>query len=210
MFTNLGTKKNKYIYYTILMKNFLSNIRKSTDSYGQILYNRGVLYFLVFLSMFEMFLFMNTNDFKSLVVFISIGIVISYFNKNMIVILFTAIVLTNIVKYGVKKMFSKKHGYEKYYENFESTSEEENTDIKNNGTSIEDKTDKMSIKNEDADSMKKEDTKSKKNDKMKEYAELLKDLPEFKDVLQALYKMEPLIDKAENFISKYENYKNKN
>ena len=70
----------------------------------------------------------------------------------------------------------------------------------------EENTDKMSIKNEETESKKYKETNTKKNDKLKEYTELLNELPEFKGVIEALYKMEPLIDKAENFITKYEKY----
>lgn len=67
-----------------------------------ILYNRGVLYFMAVLALGNLFMFLSKNDLVSVATFVLIGILTSFFSKNMVVILCISIVLSNIIRFGVK------------------------------------------------------------------------------------------------------------
>jgi hypothetical protein len=67
-----------------------------------ILYNRGVLYFMVILALGNLFMFLSRNDLVSVAVFVLIGILTSFFSKNMVVILCISVVVSNIIRFGVK------------------------------------------------------------------------------------------------------------
>ena len=69
-----------------------------------LLHNRYFLYF-IFLIAFLDFLYLGyIEDIESVSVFILVGILTAFFNKNMIVILSSALVITNVLKYtGIEK-----------------------------------------------------------------------------------------------------------
>lgn len=67
-----------------------------------ILYNRVLLYFILFLSIINMTATALLGDFATPLVFILVGVITSYFNKNMLIILTVSLVLSNIFKYGNK------------------------------------------------------------------------------------------------------------
>jgi hypothetical protein len=65
-----------------------------------ILHNKYVLY-LVFLIAFIDFLYFGyIGDTTSVAIFILVGVLITFFNKNMIIVLSLAIIITNVLKYG--------------------------------------------------------------------------------------------------------------
>lgn len=72
----------------------------------KILYNRYLLYFILVISIVNMITVSLKGDYMTPVVFILVGTVVSYFNKNMLVILTIALVASNLLKYG-KKMIIK-------------------------------------------------------------------------------------------------------
>lgn len=65
-----------------------------------ILHNVYVLYFIFFLSLANLYYLAISNDFLSVTIFILVGFLTSFFSKNMLIILFIALTLTNILKYG--------------------------------------------------------------------------------------------------------------
>lgn len=67
-----------------------------------ILYNRGVLYFMVVLALGNLFMFLTKNDLVSVATFVLIGILTSFFSKNMVVILCISVVFSNIIRFGMK------------------------------------------------------------------------------------------------------------
>lgn len=79
------------------MKNF--NFEK-TDFNKNILHNTYVLYFISFLSFGKLFFEMMTGDMYYVTVYIIIAFLLSFFNKNMIVILSLSLIFANILKYG--------------------------------------------------------------------------------------------------------------
>jgi hypothetical protein len=65
-----------------------------------ILSNKIVLYFLLILAISNLFYFSIDKDPVSICIFFIIGFITSFFNKNMVVILFITITITNILKNG--------------------------------------------------------------------------------------------------------------
>ncbi len=65
-----------------------------------ILHNRVILYFIFLLSLGNLFYLLVERDITTIVIFLVVGFLTSFFSKNMLIILFVAIVTANILKYG--------------------------------------------------------------------------------------------------------------
>ena len=65
--------------------------------------NKYVLYVVLFLSITNILGYLSIGDFHSLVFFIAVGFLTSYFSKNMVIVLGTAMVATNFL-YASKKL----------------------------------------------------------------------------------------------------------
>jgi uncharacterized protein YlxW (UPF0749 family) len=101
-----------------------------------ILSNRFVLYFILFVSLADLLILSLEQDFISIFIFILIGYLTFFFSKNMIVILSIPLITTNIIKYGsdVTK------------ENFEDSSEETKDEDLNTSTQKKEDTKKTEPK----------------------------------------------------------------
>ena len=199
------------------MKNFLLKMKKFNYNFQPILYNRIILYFFVIISLIQILFFLNMSDLRSLLIFILVGVLVSFFNKNMIVILCIASVVTNILKYGLQNM--------RVNEGFESSDEKtELVDDELKDNVLKDKEDKvldMKTKNLDTKEKKGDDSVMKKDEaastdkekKLKQYQDLKKDFPEFKQIqsqiLKGISEIDPLLDKAENFIERFQHFSSK-
>lgn len=64
-----------------------------------ILHNRYILYIIFFIALGNLLSFAYVNDYYSVAVFVLLAFLTTFFSKNMIVILFVAIVFSNIIKY---------------------------------------------------------------------------------------------------------------
>ena len=62
-----------------------------------VLQNKYVCYLVLFISIMNILAYLAIQDFDSLAVFVAIGLLSSYFSKNMIVILGSALIGTNII-----------------------------------------------------------------------------------------------------------------
>jgi len=80
-----------------------------------ILYNRYLLYFIFAIALGNVVQLMTQQDHMSVVIMVIVGLLTSFFSKNMVVILCIALVVTNILKYGTKLRV----------EGFETSEEEE-------------------------------------------------------------------------------------
>jgi hypothetical protein len=172
------------------MKTFFS--KKSIDfDYKTILYNSVVLYVLVFISLTQLFLFLNTNDIQSFFIFLLIGFLVSFFNKNMIVIIVIALSITNIFKYGIQGV--------RLNEGFEN----EESDNKNDKKENEKPGNKKEIMADISGNSTNKPT-------IKPSSELKSDLENFQQIQQqiteGLEKMTPLLEKADTFIEKYKDF----
>jgi hypothetical protein len=175
-----------------MFKQILSKIIKAgrTSVPNPLLYSRAVLYFLVFFTLSEVAYFVNQNDTSSVMTLVLIGLLTSFFNKNMVIILFTALVFTNLLRFAMPKQdYILSEGFE-------------------------DKPETAPIKTSSEKTSSEKTSSHKKEDKEKEDASLSlkEDFDEFqsvqKKILDSMNDLNPLLDKAEAFIQKYEQYKN--
>ena len=67
---------------------------------SKLLESKFVLYFLLFVVIINMYTYATEHDEVYAGVLILVGFLTSFFNKNMIVILFTAIAITNLIRFG--------------------------------------------------------------------------------------------------------------
>ena len=96
-------------------KNYLD----SRDKHD-LLHNVYILYIIFVIAIADIFYILQVNDYYSAFIFISVGLLISFFSKNMVVILCITIIVTHILKYGSK-----------WKEGFESNSETDNSEFLN-------------------------------------------------------------------------------
>jgi hypothetical protein len=93
----------------------LSKVNKSSRGTSlNLLANKWVLYAMLILGVFDVFNFYQNGQMLSLYVFLFVGVLTSFFSKNMIVIIVTAIAISHIFTYG-----------ERMTEGFEEKEEEE-------------------------------------------------------------------------------------
>jgi hypothetical protein len=90
---------------------------------GGFLTNKWMLYLVLFSAVFDLFYFYQKGDMYALTIFFIIGFLVSFFSKNMVVILILAIALTHLIRYG--KDLSEGFEEEDKEEGFEDGKEEE-------------------------------------------------------------------------------------
>lgn len=175
------------------MKFSPKNLLKMKYNLNPILHNRIVLYFIALLAIGDIVYFLGINDITSFVILILVGILTSFFSKNMIVILVVAMVIAHIVKYGSAAYVSEGMETQDEAKTNESKESMETKDSKKSDPSSEDPV-----------------KKDKKDDKIK-YADLKEDYKDFQNVqseiVNTMKNIDPLLEKAEIFIEKFENYK---
>jgi hypothetical protein len=72
------------------------------------LHNRFFLYFIFLIALFDFLYLGYTNDFDTLSIFILVGLLTAFFSKNMIIILSTAVIVANVLKWsGYNDSFMK-------------------------------------------------------------------------------------------------------
>jgi hypothetical protein len=197
-----------------MYKNFLQKITKQGKSLlkinkkldmGIIVHNRYVLYFLAVLAAIDLFYFAMVGDNMSAIIFILVGLLTSFFNKNMILVLTVALVTTHLLKYGTKVAEG--------LENQDSTEDpktKESNDANENPEDTKDKKESTESK-EKTEGMEDEE---KKEDKLEEnYENVQEDMKEFlktqDKILAGMSQLEPLMAKAEAFVNKFEKYGSK-
>ena len=181
---------------------------KMNYTLGPVLHNRFVLYFMLFLAIVEILYFMGTRDFASLVILSLVGFLTTFFNKNMIVVLFLALVVTNALKYGVGSRLNE--GFEGKKDESNATIEKEKHDEKKHDEKKHDE--KKDKDNQHKDGEKKNGDSKVTAEKVDEqYENLKEEYPKFKvvqqEILAGVQKMTPLLEKAEKFIDKFDAYK---
>jgi hypothetical protein len=72
-----------------------------------VLHNRAILYFVLFLSTINLVSYGLVKDFLTPTIFILVAIITSFFSKNMTVILSVALVFSNVIKQGAKIRLSE-------------------------------------------------------------------------------------------------------
>ena len=67
---------------------------------SSILHNRYLLYTVFIIALIDFLYLGSIRDMTSVFVFVLIGLLVSFFNKNMIIILSSAMIVANVLKYG--------------------------------------------------------------------------------------------------------------
>lgn len=187
----------------------LPNFGKSLKlkyNFNPILQNQLVLYLFLFMTLTQVVLFVSNNDTTGIVLMCIIGFLTSFFSKNMIVILCVVLTMTNLVKKGMKHVG---------YEGFEDNEEPEDEDTaKKEKPAKKEKTAKKETPTEDEidDAPNSNELSDQTKDEMKrEFEKLKEEYPEFsalkEDIVDAMVKIDPILDKAETFMNKYSKYK---
>ena len=203
-----------------MYKNFLQKITKQGKSLlkinkkldmGIIVHNRYVLYFLAVLAAIDLFYFAMVGDNMSAIIFILVGLLTSFFNKNMILVLTVALVTTHLLKYGTKVAEG--------LENQDSIEDPKSKEATEESTeeSTEKSTEKSTKESKSKDTTdKKEKTEGMEDDKDKleeNYENVQEDMKEFlktqDKILAGMSQLEPLMAKAEAFVDKFEKYGSK-
>ena len=132
--------------------NFFKKIKKNlmATSNNAIIHNKMILYIIFFISLADLFIFLSERDIFSISVFILVGFLTTYFSKNMLIVLFIALIVTNLLKYGSS---ITKEGFDGDDEDDTEEDEEDNK---------KDKKDKKEKK--DSKKKEKEKEKEKEND----------------------------------------------
>jgi len=65
-----------------------------------ILHNRYLLYSVFIIALIDFLYLASIPDMPSVFIFVLVGLLVSFFNKNMIIILSIAIIVANVLKYG--------------------------------------------------------------------------------------------------------------
>lgn len=102
------------------------NISLNIDGSG-LLYNKSILYLIFIISFGNFMLELIGGDFYFVVVYLIIGFLTTFFNKNMIVVLLMSTIFANILKYGNKST----EGFEASDENILDEHDQANDDIDN-------------------------------------------------------------------------------
>jgi hypothetical protein len=175
--------------------NFLNKNIKLSGNYGSLLQNRIVLYFLCFIAIIDVMYFATTSDIRSLVTLLIVGLLTTFFNKNMIVVLVIALTVTHVLKYGtnVNEGMTTREGMKETIDAglSEVASSEDEKPVLEKEPSPKEKKEKI-----DKDALK----ESLKTD-FKEFQDIQK------DIVDGLQKIDPLLTRVEKFVEKYENYK---
>ena len=80
--------------FNLLKKQLLSPTNNA------IIHNRFVLYFILFIALANLYFLTMSGDLVFTSIFVLVGFLTSFFSKNMLVILFIAVTITNVLKYG--------------------------------------------------------------------------------------------------------------
>ena len=153
---------------------------------SNLLYNRSVLYFFLLITVIDIYYLSATNDYLSVAIFIITGILVSFFNTNMIVIMIIGLAVMHILKFGIKATINEGMETKKAEETKKPKEASKSEDIK-----------KLLEDDDDEDNLEEKHKLIKGiNEEMTEFDDLQK------KILKGLNEISPLMDKAESFIEK--------
>ena len=90
----------------------MRSLLNKLPDFSELLHSKILLYILVFVSLFNIFTYVSTNDQTYAGFMILIGFLTSFFSKNMIVIMFTAIATTNLIRFGMESSAQMREGFD--------------------------------------------------------------------------------------------------
>lgn len=167
-----------------------------------LLHNTFVLYFILFISVAYLFFFMQTGNFRSVFVFLLVGFLTSFYSKNMIVVLTCALIGTRIIS----TMDSLHEGLETKEGN---KNKKKNKDVEKSKKNGEESSEEDEAIDEELEGVSNKEIKELLSDK-KIRQDIQEDLQGMlktqEQMIEGMSKLEPLIDKAEQFRQKYQKY----
>ena len=94
---------------------------------GKILYNKWILYFIFVVGIYDVVHFYQRGNIMAVAIFVIVGFLTSFFSKNMIVVIVSAIAVSHIVAYGNKMTegLDEKEGLDEEEEDEKEGMEEE-------------------------------------------------------------------------------------
>ena len=169
------------IFNKLSLNKFITKC-SSSSNVKSVLNNRALLYGLSLLVLLDLMYLANSRSFNTIITFILVGFLTSFFCKNMIVILLVALFVAHILKSprsfeGAENM---------------NNEDEEGEDEKPEDENYENKEKEVPEGEEPEDEKIKEE--------LKEFATVQK------DIIDSMTKLEPLLNKADSFIEKFEKY----
>lgn len=98
---------------------------------GKILYNKWVLYFIFVVGIYDVIHFYQRGNVVAVAIFVIVGFLTSFFSKNMIVVIVSAIAVSHIFAYGNKMTEGLENGEEEEEKVEEFGEEEEEEGFEN-------------------------------------------------------------------------------
>ena len=154
----------------------------SSSNVKSVLNNRALLYGLSLLVLLDLMYLANSRSFNTIIIFILVGFLTSFFCKNMIVILLVALFVAHILK-SPRSFEGAENMNNEDEEGEDEKPEDENYENKEKEVPEGEEPDEEKIKEE-----------------LKEFATVQK------DIIDNMTKLEPLLNKADSFIEKFEKY----
>jgi len=179
----------------------LNKLMQLRYNFTPILHNSIILYFFFAIALIDLVYFLNIGDMYSFSVLLLVGILTSFFIKNMIVILFIAVIVTHLLKYGRASFHEGMEGIE--------------DDTSDNNTEIKVSVDKKDVSPEDTSSKLKNFSKNidniiatTKNEKQSDLAKVMPDIKDTRDqIVDHVKQMQPLLEKFQGYVDKFNEYK---
>ena len=181
-----------------MFSKFLKKNKNYLDSKSKndLLHNVYILYLVFAIATIDIFYFLQIGDFYSATVFVSVGILVSFISKNMIVILCIAMFISHVFKFGSK-----------WKEGFESASEEDNVNDNDNDNVHDDVSDNVDIdnifnnkdKSENEDDQVQNDKKSKLDKSLKKLKTIEKITSNPDNISMLLENQSEILDKIKEY-----------
>jgi hypothetical protein len=180
-----------------MLENLFNKLwRLVPSTYGGILTNKWVLYFIFFVGIYDVINFYQSGNITSVAVFVIVGFLTSFFSKNMIVVIVVAISVSHLITYGNKVS----EGLDEEDDEEEGFEEEEDKEGFEEGVDEEEEEEEgfeEGAEEEDATEEKKKEEKTDSFVTKDQTNELLK---KQKELMDNMNQLGPLLQKAENMI----------
>jgi hypothetical protein len=180
-----------------MLENLFNKLwRLVPSTYGGILTNKWVLYFIFFVGIYDVINFYQSGNITSVAVFVIVGFLTSFFSKNMIVVIVAAISVSHLITYGNKVS----EGLDEEDDEEEGFEEEEDKEGFEEGVDEEEEEEEgfeEGAEEEDATEEKKKEEKTDSFVTKDQTNELLK---KQKELMDNMNQLGPLLQKAENMI----------
>ena len=185
--------------------------KKTQKAFGKLMQNKYVLYLLLFLSITNVIGYMTVGDYNSVLVFVGLALITSYFTKNLIVVFLVALagcsvlVTGNVVSEGMrsrKKSKKKKmrESLRKQRESMREGNEESDSDSDSGDEGMAPRVDYKSTVDSAYSNLEKilgkggmKGLKNDTNDLMNQQKKMMENLESFG----------PILNKAEQMMSKF-------